>query len=213
MNKPLPVFAVFLLLALSMAAAAFGVADIYHGEAAMLVEQWDWSDEEEGPPAWAWEQVQRYLWLANRLSPFDAQILSDLGQLYELRGGETPASGPSADLDAALGYYRQTLALRPAWPYAWTDIALLKIRQQRLDAEFALALRRALTLGPWQTLVQAEIAGGSLAVWDQLPASLQTEVEHSVARGLATNSRLMQAVASRYDLLVASEARPARARD
>ncbi len=48
------------------------------------MEEWDWP-EEEGPPAWAWEQVQRYLWLASRLAPFDAQILSDLGQLYERR--------------------------------------------------------------------------------------------------------------------------------
>lgn len=217
MRKPLPILLAFLLLALSAAAAAFGVADIYRNEAVTLIEEWDWPEDEEGPPAWAWledeegppawawEQVQRYLWLASRLAPFDAQILGDLGQLYGLRVGEVPALAPgsSADLDRALGYYRQSLALRPAWPYAWADLALLKITQERLDAEFAHAMQRALTLGPWQPVVQASIAGGGLAVWGKLPAKLQTNIEHTVARGLSSGSQLMPLVARQYGLLAA----------
>jgi tetratricopeptide (TPR) repeat protein len=210
MSKPLAIFAVFLLLALSLAAAAFGLADVYRNEVDTLVEEWDWP-EDEGPPAWTWEQLQRYLWLASRLAPFDAQTLSDLGQLYELRNGEMPKQESDTDLEHALGYYRQALALRPAWPYAWSDVALLKIQQQRLDAEFALAMERALTLGPWQAVVQASIAGGGLTVWGQLPAQLQTEIEHSVARGLSNHSPLMLAVAKRFDLLKANETDPVRA--
>ena len=211
MSKPLPILLAALLLALSVAAAAFGLADIYRTEAAAQIEQWDWPEDREdleepaGPPAWAWEQVHRYLWLANRLAPFDAQILTDLGELYELRVGEAPAPESSTDLDRALGYYRQALALRPAWPYAWADVALLKITQQRIDAEFAHALQRALTLGPWQTSVQASIAAGGLAVWDKLPAKLQTDVEHTVARGLSNGSRLMPVVAGQFGLLAADE--------
>ena len=211
MRKPLPVLLAALLVALSVAAAAFGMADIYRSEAATLTGEGNWTEEGEGPPAWAWEQAQRYLWLASRLAPFDAQILSDLGQLYELRGGDAPTPEASAELERALGYYRQALALRPAWPDAWADVALLKVTQEDIDAEFALALERALALGPWQASVQASIAGGGLAVWDQLPATLQTDVEHTVARGLANGSRLMLAVARRYDLLVAPEAHPAHA--
>ena len=232
MRKPFTLLPAFLLLALSVAATALGLADIYRSEAATLVEAWDWP-EEEGPPAWAWEQVERYLWLASRLAPFDAQIKSDLGQLYESRvadaqvegdpgqlyeqqsgeatlpaarlpetklpeatapepkvpiatalkaktlkaktpvatapeatsleatspvatapeatAPEIPPPEASTDLDTALGFYRQALALRPAWPQAWADVALLKITQEHIDAEFALALQRALTLGPWQS--------------------------------------------------------------
>ena len=171
----------------------------------MLIGEWYTSQGEKEPQDWTWEQAQRYLWLANRLAPFDPQILSDLGQLYELRHGEAPGPEASADLEHALGYYRQSLALRPAWPDAWADVALLKVTQQNIDAEFAFALQRALALGPWETRVQASIAGGGLAVWDKLPATLQTDVEHSVARGLSNHSRLMLAVAKRFDLLRASE--------
>ena len=189
------------LLALSVAAAALGMADIYRREAGMLIGEWYTSQGEKEAQDWTWEQTQRYLWLANRLAPFDPQILSDLGQLYELRAGEAPEPEASAYFEQALGYYRQSLALRPAWPDAWENIALIKVTLDNIDAEFAFALQRALTLGPWQTRVQASIAGGALAVWDKLPEKLQTDVEHSIARGLSSDSRLMLAVAKRFDLL------------
>jgi tetratricopeptide (TPR) repeat protein len=211
MSKALPVLLATLLVVLSTVAAAFGMADIYRREAATLMGEWYSFQGEAEIPAWAWEQAQRYLWLANRLAPFDPQILSDLGQLYELRHGEAPGPEASADLERALGYYRQALALRPAWPDAWTDVALLKVTQENIDAEFAFALQRAFALGPWETRVQASLAGGGLRVWGKLPMTLQTGVERSVARGLLSDSRLMRAVARRFDLLVATGTHAARA--
>ena len=217
MPKALTIMQALLLLALSIAAAAFGAASIYRREAVTVIEKWVWPEDEPGPPAWAWEQVHRYLWLANRLAPFDAQIKSDLGQLYEsrvvdaqvkgdqgqldeLRSGEASAPEASTDLNTALEFYRQSLDLRPAWPQAWADVALLKITQKHIDAEFALALQRALTQGPWESSIQAGIAGGGLTGWDQLPAQLQTAIEHAVQRGLSNGSRLMPLVARRFDL-------------
>jgi hypothetical protein len=238
MPKSFAIMLALLLLALSIAAAAFGAASIYRREAVTVIEKWVWPEDEPGPPAWAWEQVHRYLWLANRLAPFDAQVKSDLGQLYESRvvdaevkgdpgqlyelrsgeakspeasGPEIPASQASTDLETALGFYRQSLALRPAWPQAWADVASLKITQEHIDAEFALALQRALTLGPWESSIQAGIAGGGLTVWDQLPAQLQTDIEHAIQRGLSIGSRLMPLVARRFDLLETSETKPAQA--
>ena len=210
MSKPLPVLLAMFLLALSVAAAALGMADIYRREAVMLIGEWYTSQGEEGGQVWTWEQAQRYLWLANHLAPLDPQILSDLGQLYELRHGEAPGPEARTDLHQALRYYRRSLALRPAWPDAWADIALLKVTQEHIDAEFAFALQRALALGPWQTRVQASIAGGGLAVWDKLPATLQTDIEHSLARGLSSSSRLMRSVARRFNLIAAGGQHPTR---
>ena len=203
MRKALPILLASLLLVLSLVAAAAGMADIYRREAVNLIGEWDVYEDEEGPPAWAWEQVQRYLWLASHLAPFDAQIPANMVQLHKRRVEGASAPESSLDLERALGYYRQALALRPAWPYTWVDIAQLKITRQRIDAEFALAMQRALTLGPWQKAVQASIASGGLTVWDQLPATLQTELEDTIARGLSSNSRPMMAVARRFDLLTA----------
>jgi hypothetical protein len=211
MSKPLPVLLAMSLLALSVVAVALGMADIYRREASMLVGEWFTSQDDKETQDWTWEQAHRYLWLANRLVPFDPQILSDMGQLYELRDGESPRPEASADLERALGYYRQALVLHPTWPDAWANVALLKVTQQDIDAEFAFVLQRALALGPWETRVQASIAGGGLLVWGKLPATLQTDVERSVARGLSNHSRLMLAVAKRFDLLQAGETVPAQA--
>jgi hypothetical protein len=212
MRKPFPVLLALLLIALSVAAAAFGMADIYRREAAMLIEA-NLAAVGEEPTDWRWAQAQRYLWVAVRLAPLDTHVLSDLGQLYELRGNEAPAPEANADFERALAYYRQALALCPASPDAWADVALLKVNQHDIDAEFALALQQALDLGPWQTRVQASIAGGGLAVWDKLPATLQTRIEDTVARGLANGSRLMRVVARRFELFHASEAGTARIPD
>lgn len=203
MPKALTIMLALLLLALSVVAAAFGVASIYRSEAVTVIEKWDWPEDKPGPPVWVWEQVHRYLWLANRLAPFDAQILAELGELYELRVDEAPGpgNGSRTDREHALGYYRQSLLLRPAWPYVWADLALLKLSQKQFDAEFALALQRALDLGPWQSIVQASIASGGLAVWDKLPARLQTDIEHAIARGLSSGSKLMPGVTRQYGLL------------
>ena len=201
MNKAFPILLALLLLSLSIVAAAFGMANIYQKEAATLRVDWDDSEDVEGAPPWAWEQAQRYLWLASRLAPFDPQILGDQGRLYDSRASATQASDASTEYERALGFYRQALALRPAWPYAWVDIAGLKIAQQRLDAEYLHAVQQALTLGPWQTKVQASIAFGGLMVWDMLPATLQTGVEKTIARGLLNDSRLMMTVAKHYDLV------------
>ena len=124
MSKPLPVLLAMSLLALSVVAAARGMADIYRREASMLVGEWFMSQGDKETQDWTWEQAHRYLWLANRLAPFDPQILSDMGQLYELRDGESPRPEASADLERALGYYRQALALHPTWPDAWANVAL-----------------------------------------------------------------------------------------
>lgn len=221
MANPRAILPALLLIALSVAAASFGVASIYRAEAVTVIEKWDWPEDEPVPPAWAWEQVHRYLWLANRLAPLDAQILTELGELYELRVADTPADAPAdipdaardsaSDLEHALGYYRQALALRPAWPYGWADVARLKLSQGNIDAEFAVAMQRALELGPWQSALQASIASAGLTAWDQLPAELQSDIEHAVQRGLSSGSRLMPAVARRFDLFETGNATPAQA--
>lgn len=198
------------LLLLSAAAGSLGLAEIYRRDAVLIGDAWD-PTEAGGAPASSWRQVQRFLLLAGRLAPFDAQIQRDLGELYEARmvaPGDPTTDGPIAtagsEIDAdyrhALDHYRRAVALRPAAALGWTDIALLKVSRRDIDAEFAQAFRHALALGRWESVVQASLAGGGLSVWQQLPADLQLAVEDAVARGVARNSRLMRLVARRFAL-------------
>jgi tetratricopeptide (TPR) repeat protein len=202
MPKAVAVVLSVLLIGLTALAAALALADIYRVEGARLVDEWSMTEERQVPP-WVWEQAHRYLWLASRLAPLDPDIRNDLGRLFELRVTEQQADEPQAqaDLEQALQYYRQSVALRPAWPYVWTNLAMLKVKQEQVDAEFALAMQRTATLGPWEMALQLAVAGGGLSLWARLPADLQALVEHAVAQGLWRGYRPMWSLAEQYALI------------
>ncbi len=208
MSRVTALLLAFLLLGLSAVATALALADLYRGEGAGFVDEWSMNEEQATPPPWAWEQAHRYLWLANRLAPLDPDIRNDLGRLFELRVTQEQADAPlgKADLERALSYYRQSIALRPAWPYVWTNIMMLKPKQNRLDAEFSLAMQRTAQLGPGEEILQVAIAGGGLSLWERLPADLQSLVEHTVARGLLEDTWAMWSVADEHGLIPVEEA-------
>lgn len=109
--------------------------------------------------------------------------------------------GAKANLDRARDYYRAAVALRPAWPYVWANIALLKLKQDRIDAEFALAMERVATLGPWETHLQSGIAAAGVYAWDRLPAGLQALATGALQRGVAGGSAQMLALARAHGLI------------
>jgi hypothetical protein len=211
MRRSVALVSAFALLLLSAAAGSLGLAEIYRRDAMLIIDAWDPTGA-GGAPDPAWRRVERFLLLAGRLAPFDAQIQRDLGELYEARSvapaDPATTAGPivtaGSPVDAryrsALAHYRRAVALRPAAATGWTDIALLKVSRQDIDAEFAQAFRHALALGRWESVVQASLAGGGLSVWRQLPADLQLAVEDAVLRGIARNSRLMRLVVRRFAL-------------
>lgn len=212
MARAIALLAALALLLLSAAAAALALAGIYREDAQVVADSWYYVEDEAGLPPGAWQQVRRYLWLAERLAPFDAEALSDLGALYEARVMATAAGmpvdtgGASGDYRTALDYYRRALALQPTSAMAWGNIALLKVSGGDIDAEFARAARNALALAPWEAAVQSSIAGGGLTVWDRLPGELQADIEQAVLRGVASRSRLMGFTVERFGLVEPGDA-------
>jgi hypothetical protein len=73
--------------------------------------------------------------------------------------GQDPSDPPvRAALLEALAQFRLATSLRPMWPYSWAAIASTKLKLQESDGEFARAVERAVTLGPWEPEVQLAIA-------------------------------------------------------
>jgi tetratricopeptide (TPR) repeat protein len=194
------------LIALSIVALTQAISNTYYIEGTNILEGWAMAEKLKAPPDWSWEQAHRFLWLANRLNPLDPDVLNDLGRLHELKVTEEIAHEPDSvmHLNRAAEYYRRSLERRPAFPYIWINLALLKIKQEQLDQEFALALKRAEALGPWEWNVQVGIAGGGMAVFDQLPAELQSLVKTTIDRGLQSETRAIIAIAETYGLIAPS---------
>lgn len=233
MRRPLALLAALPLLLLSAATAALALAGIYREDAGAIADAWYYQEDGEGLPREAWARVRRYLELAGRLAPLDAQVRADLGALYEARvmgaaartaATPDPAGDPGSGLPRAalsrstayrlaLDHYRAALALQPTSAMAWGNIALLKVSSGDIDAEFARAMRQAMALAPWEPAVQASIAGGGLSVWGRLPNDLQTEIERAVLRGVAHDWRLMGFVVARFGLAAPPEGHPAQSGD
>ncbi len=160
-----------------------------------------------GISSWILEQASRALWVAHRLDPWNPEIFRNLGLLYELKIFENTGYErlEAANLNRALNYYRQSIAQRPAWPFVWKHIATLKVKQDQLDKEFALALERATTLGPWEWLVQVEIVDAGLAFWDKLPEAQREIVTATIKRGLKTDFEIFAETAEDMGLIESAE--------
>ena len=198
MRRRLALAASLVLLVVAGISSALAIAEFYAEEVEIIFD--DWSFGEEVPSDWSWEEAQRFLWLANRLDPLNPRIYSSLGGLYEVRARNLGALDreATAALERALKYYRRAAELRPAWPYAWTAIAVVKLRHKQLDAEFALALERATSLGPWEPGVQIQIATHGLSAWDELPDNQREIVRLTVERGVQRDLKPIVALAQQH---------------
>jgi len=200
MRRSVALVSAFALLLLSAAAGSLGLAEIYRRDAMLIIDAWDPTGA-GGAPDPAWRRVERFLLLAGRLAElYEARSVAPADPATTAGPIVTAGSPVDARYRSALAHYRRAVALRPAAATGWTDIALLKVSRQDIDAEFAQAFRHALALGRWESVVQASLAGGGLSVWRQLPADLQLAVEDAVLRGIARNSRLMRLVVRRFAL-------------
>ena len=182
-------FVIALLAALSTVALPLGRADLRAFEARSLMQSW--SAKERVPSAAEWSQARDALMTAHRLDSAQPAYLEDLGRLYEARG----------DLQQALESQRAALARRPGSPYTWSNIALLKARLAKPDAEFERALQNAALLGPWEPGVQSMLADAGFAQWGALAPPMQAVVRANAARALRWQDKNVIEIARRHGRL------------
>jgi hypothetical protein len=95
----------------------------------------------------------------------------------------------------ALEYARSALLKRPSWPYLWDDLFQSKIMLKQFDNELTGAMKRAVTLGPWEEPVQYDIAFDGLDEWDNLP----TEARQTVLKAMEQNLAMQKNPKSLYE--------------
>jgi len=169
-------------------AGKWGVAAIGHTFSLWQFNSW----QEQGPPderTWKW--VHESMVWSIRLDANNAEYRNDMGRLYEYtatRMTEHP-SQMTPLLKISLSYFRDASRLRPAWPLAWVNIALIKDRINIIDSEFFLALDRSLALGPSTPVVQQIIAEVGIYNWHALNIPLRTRVLKNIRDGLVSRNR------------------------
>jgi len=87
-------------------------------------------------------------------------------------------------LSLALKNYRKAAELRPAWPYTWSQISLVKYRMGKIDQELKQAIENATKTGPWEPGVQQIIAEVGLSVWEELDFAMRGIIVRNIDRGI-----------------------------
>ena len=111
-------------------------------------------------------------------------------------------------LESAADHFRQSLAVRPLWPYGWVNLLAAEDKLGQVDMEFNLALRRSAETGPWEPWVQLQLIDSGLRHWGRLGRAEQALVRQQVSSALKVRPRQVFAVIKNYgrpDLICGNE--------
>ena len=90
---------------------------------------------------------------------------------------------------------RKAISIRPSSSWHWADLALLKANLGELDHEMLAAMQQASATGPWQPLVQLQLAAIGLTLWSRLPESARFNVRENIERAMIRKSQYVIEVA------------------
>ncbi len=184
-HRIIPLFVIVLLAFLIVSITRLGVADIYAQASYRTLKAWQLSPFEMSDKKW--DDIQNDLERAREFDPANPELLMALGQAHEGRFADAGIQLPEGrtDREQALEYYRQSVQLRPGWPYGWIDLALVKYRLGELDREFHDAVLLSLELGPSEPGVQKVLIEIGLHGWNDVNDEMHTLVFDTIKKALA----------------------------
>lgn len=186
-----------LLLVLALWALANGVADVAWQPARAVLARWEAAGG--APGAEALEQARAALALAHALDPLNPRYVQESARVQEWSAIGLPPweAGTRERLEEALATYREAIALRPTWPYAWAGLARAKLRLLQLDGEFERAVERAGALGPWEPEVLLALTEIDLLAGPLLPETARVQVAAATEHALRQQPREVIRLAAR----------------
>jgi len=130
-------------------------------------------------------QAYNTMLAAQDLDPSHPTYLHRLGRLSHLMMTLEP-SRRSHWGGLAKEYYRQSLAVRPAWPLTWANLALVKADLLEFDAEMDQSLMQAAAYGPYEPGVLELVSSIGLQYEAYLMPNVLATVYGNIARGLTS---------------------------
>lgn len=131
-----------------------------------------------------WQEARSLAALSVRFSPFNADYREGLARIHEARFMMAGLGAAEAreDREKAVALYRESIALRPSWPYAHAALAYALWRAGASHAEVEVALADAARLGPWEPQVMEAIIDVGLDAWYVLTPSARQVVSDAILR-------------------------------
>lgn len=134
-----------------------------------------------------WQEAHDDALLAVRLAPFNANYHETLARVYVAQQVDIADGDPVLQtmLNAAAKEYRQSIGLRPTWPYGYLGHAYVLRREGRLDAEYERSLQAALQYGPWEPSLLASVVEINIGILPKLQPVTRQLVLDALRRGQA----------------------------
>ncbi|GAB3108694.1 hypothetical protein G8770_23475 [Aestuariicella hydrocarbonica] len=173
--------AIGVLVALGLSSASAMWGDLNGYQAKRLELRWGRLD---APLTLAqWHSARSYLETALAFSPGHPDYLQSMGRLYSWRF--FVADAEPAVSDTGLAFYQQAIAERPYWPYAWSELALLKSQAGQFDEAFWQAMTVSQQYGPWDRRSVMSALNAGLGAWPQLSWSQRGDVQALFEKALS----------------------------
>ena len=176
--------AVALVYALTVAARN-GLADLYAEPAETFLQDTRASGGTLTETEWL--AIEANLLKALNLAPDDPSTLTELGRLHriQLEADTLALTEVERYGNLAIGYYEEAARLRPAWPWGWSNLALMRyeLYQDTSDAYYD-ALIHATHFGPWEAQVQRLVVDLGLDTWGSLSPDARRAVLGTIDRAL-----------------------------
>lgn len=200
-GKILAVILILLLIPLLWLSASRGIA----GATGYFLEREmnRWNAPNQKPDLARWNEAHDLFERAENLTPDDPQLLAQGAELFEWRAWleqNNPEAGEEYR-QRSMSYHRRGLALRPAWPYAWTDFASAKVLSGEFDKEFQGAFQKATELGPWEVGVQQVLTRIGLQNWRKLSQNNKDRLLVIMANAMVVQENPFFALVDRLESL------------
>jgi hypothetical protein len=164
----------------------------------------NWRDKQRQLQHDQWQAIRVRINHALQYTPYNPELLRNLGLAHEAEYILYPSTNPSARMARleAEKYYQQAILLRPSWPYDRIDFVLVKYRLGENDQNIYKLMRQATDLGPWEPRVQLVIAEIGLHHWESLPDEIREMVEETIHNSIlhVDNTRDMLKLVRRYNM-------------
>ena len=188
-SRMMSLIAIPCLLYLTYIAGNWGLADIYVSSSITVLDKWRYGKKILNGDDW--DKLRADLSYALEYDPDNPNIHQYLALALEGRFAYIAPKNKEAmpSRREAYTHYKKAISLRPTWPYAWANLALVKYRLGETDDEFYHAMHKADELGPWEPGVQSVIVDIGLHYWNSLSRDERTFILNMIDKSLHHSSR------------------------
>jgi len=163
-----------------------------------------WLSGESIPDRMQWKSTEETMALALKLEPNNADYQSNMGKIYLYKADYLAVETLQIEafMQNSLKHFYKAAQLRPAWPNAWANIALVTSRVNKLDQKFYQAFDHAVAFGAAVPNVQYTLSVATFLHWEILPELYRLKAITNAVYGLSSRRRNeILAVLMRYHVL------------